>query len=139
MPRLKNPAKPRLGHLTIFCRPEYFTYVWQTWLLEGGGISFGYWVVGQAVRNAIERGYFFRGGEELPPFAIPDGIFNCLDASTRNVKLSVRISESLQEGLREVWLRERRNRIDTRGFGAWVAWQAVKQTVKESIASLSEG
>ncbi|MDD2765359.1 MAG: hypothetical protein PHE83_15455 [Opitutaceae bacterium] len=101
-------------------------------------MSFGSWIVRQAEISAVERRRILRLGEDAPPIKLPDG-FDYLKCSSRNAKLSVRVSKSALECLREVWLHDRRDWRETRGFGSWVAWQAVTQTAKEWLSGLSKG
>lgn len=133
MPKLKDSANPPREHLTIFCEPEFFSYLHGEWLRLGTGDSFGCWVLNQATRRAGERWILYRYGEKMFEFTIPGGFFNFRVDSLKKNQMSVRITPSHLNGLRDYWTYEHQNRISTLGFGSWVAWLAVCQTVKDSI------
>lgn len=138
MPRLKSSARPPQRHLTVFCKPEYLCHLREIWGRQPEHGAFGTWLVRQAEISAAERRRLLRLGEDAPPFELPEG-FDYLKCPSRNDRLSVRVSKSALECLREVWLHDRRDWRETRGFGSWVAWQAVTQTAKAWLSGLSKG
>lgn len=118
MPKLKDPERPPLEHLTLFFHEPALRYMKDNWQYGAHDeASFGRWLVVQMLTRLDMMQNMGREDFSLEPWKLID----YFGSGRKLVKVSVRVEPSALRYAYEVWRGELKSRKFWSGFGVWMA------------------